>query len=457
MTLEIDGARTTTAARRLAGFGTTFEPDSVDETIRHEAVRAFANVVGVSLGGVPLEASRSALRTVRGLGGPPQAHVLGTRDAAPIDRVALVDGVLAHVLDYDDTHLATILHPSAPVMAGLLPLAEWRGATGAELLTAWIVGLEIGIRLALALGTEHYDRGWHVTGTAGGVAAAAACARLLGLDEERFAHALGIAATQANGHREQFGAMTKSLHVGVAGHAGQLSALLAEQGFDASDTSFEGRRGLLPVIAPEPRLEELTDGLGETWRLLDNCIKPYASGVVTHPAIDGARALHDEGVRPEEVASLELTVHPLVTELTGKESPRTGLEGKFSVRHCAAMGLIDGIAGPRQFTDRVVVDPRTVAVRDRISVTASGDIRHMTARVRATLTDDSVRELLVDPTRGTTERQLTDEELEAKFVDAATVVLPESRARDLHSALMELPGAPSVADLVMATIPEEAA
>ncbi|HEX4805771.1 MAG TPA: MmgE/PrpD family protein [Conexibacter sp.] len=457
MTTEVNDAAATTAAGALAEFATRVQLEGLDERVRHEAVRAFANVVGVSLGGVPLDASQRALATIRTLGGPPQARVLGTREAAPVDRVALVDGVLAHVLDYDDTHLGTILHPSAPVMAGLLPLAEWREASGEDFLAAWIVGLEVGIRLAIALGRAHYDHGWHVTGTAGGVAAAAACARLLGLDAQRTANALGIAATQANGHREQFGYMTKSLHVGVAGHAGLFAALLAEQGFDASPVSFEGRRGLLPTIAPASRPEELTAGLGEDWRLPDNCIKPYASGVVTHPAIDGGRALHDEGIAPDRIAKLELRVHPLVLELTGKTSPQTGLEGKFSVYHCAAMGLIDGIAGPRQFTDEIVVDPATVAVRERISVTAGDDVAHMTAHVRAELTDGSVRELVVDPARGTADRQLTDDELAAKFLDAATVVLSEQRARSLFAQLMDLPAVDSIAALVAATIPEETA
>jgi 2-methylcitrate dehydratase PrpD len=457
MTVQVTDPTAVTAAAQLARFGVEAQLAEIDERVRHEAVRAFANVVGVSLGGVPLDASQRALATVRALGGERQARVLGTPDAAPVDRVALVDGVLAHVLDYDDTHLPTILHPSAPVMAGLLPLAEWKRVSGAELLIAWIVGLEVGLRLALALGRAHYDRGWHVTGTAGGVAAAAACARLLGLGEAQTAHALGIAATQASGHREQFGYMTKSLHVGVAGYAGLMAALLAEQGFDASPVSLEGRRGLLPTIAEDPRAEELTDGLGDAWRIPDNCIKPYASGVVTHPAIDGGRALHDEGIAPEQVARLELRVHPLVLELTGKTDPQTGLEGKFSVYHCTAMGLIDGIAGPRQFSDEVVRDARVVALRERISATASDDVAHMTAHVRAELSDGSVRELTVDPTRGTTARQLTDSELEAKFLDAATVVLSDQRARSLFAALIDVERAPAVAALVAATIPEAAA
>lgn len=446
-----------TSSLQLAEFASRLELSEVEAPAREAAARAFANVVGVSLGGVPLDASQSAMRAMLALGGPEQARIIGTHFAAPIDRVAVVDGVLAHVLDYDDTHLATILHPSAPVMSALLPLAEARGASGEEFLRAWIVGLEIGIRLALALGNEHYDRGWHVTGTAGGVAAAAACARLIGLEAPAFAHAIGIAATQANGHREQFGAMTKSLHVGISGQAGLLAALLAEQGFDASPTSLEGRRGLLQVIAPSPDPGQLTDELGSTWRLLDNQLKPYASGVVTHPAIDGARALHDEGVSPDQVEALELRVHPLVTELTGKTEPSTGLQGKFSVYHCAAVGLIDGIAGPRQFSDEKVLAPETVAVRERITVEASDQVEHMTAEVVARLSDGSVREFTVKPTRGTPGRQLTDEELEAKFVDAATVVLSEQRSRDLYGRLVGVGEADSIVALVDGTIPEEAA
>ncbi len=243
----------------------------------------------------------------------------------------------------------TIYHPSAALLGAVLSVGQLRGSSGEAVAIAWIVGLEVGIRVASALGMSHYDRGWHVTGTAGAVACAAAAAKLLGLDSHRVSAALSIGATMSGGHRAHFGTDTKSGHAGFAAQKGVHAALLAEAGFTAASDGIFGHAGLLQVVGPDGDAGALLRDLGDAWRLLGNRIKPYASGVVTHPSIDAGRALgerlnHDQS----RVQTVDLDVHPLAVELTGKTAPVTGLESKFSVNHllrCRISRRQSGILG----------------------------------------------------------------------------------------------------------------
>lgn len=444
----------TSAASSWASLAIELRLEDVPSEVLDSSRRALANVVGVSLGGAPLDATQRARETVRALGGAQQARMIGMGDASSVDRVALVDGIAAHVLDYDDTQLETVYHPSAPVMAAVAPLAEWRELDGASLLRAWVVGLEVGMRLAVALTRQHYDRGWHVTGTAGGVAAAAAAGALLGLDQRQFVHAVGIAATQASSHRIHFGTMTKSLHVGQAAAGGVLAALLAEQGFDADPAGIDGPRGMLEVMADAPDAAILSADLGSRWLLLENRLKPYACGVVTHPVIDATRELAETGVTSEEIEEIVINVEPLVVELTGKENPTTELEAKFSARHCAAVGFLHGKAGPDEFSPEVVTAAETVALRRRVKIEPTADMDHMTATLTARLNSGDAVELRIEHARGTPERQLTDEELRTKFVDVSSPVLAEAPAGELFERLLRVDDEASWTELLSATLPD---
>jgi 2-methylcitrate dehydratase PrpD len=320
-------------------------------------------------------------------------------------------------------------------------------------MVAWIAGLEVCIRMAVALKRPHYDSGWHVTGTAGTVGAVVAAARLLELDQSSFANALGIASTQAMGHRVQFGAMTKSLHAGMAGANGIMSAVLASEGFTASEESFEGPAGMFAAMASlgDPGLA--TDGLGSSWLLEENMIKPYACGVVTHPVIDGARALREElHLEATDLAAIVVRVHPFVVELTGKERPRTELEAKFSARHCAAVGFLFGGAGPREFSPEVVTDPAVVAFRDRIEIVLDPSMPHMTTVVLATTQGGQTQTVEVQHARGTPGRPLSEADVVEKFVGLVGSRLGSDHASELAVRLLQAEGEPSIKSLVDATI-----
>lgn len=449
--------RVSAETRELVTFLCALPASEVPPAVRYESKRCLLDFLGVAVGAAQEEAPTIVSRQMQLLGGHPQATVLGTGTRLRAPDAALVNGISAHVFDFDDTHLPTILHPTTPLYAAGLALAEWRGMPGADLLAAHALGYELSARVSVALYPEHYDIGWHMTGTTGTLGAATASCRLLGLSPGVMTHALGLAATQAAGHREQFGAMTKSFHAGHAAEAGLLSALLAQGGYVASPDSLQGRRGMFSVMSTRSTPADLTAGLGERWEIFRNGIKPYACGVVTHPPIDAVRILaRDHGVRPEDIGAIELRVHPLVAELTGKTNPLTGLEGKFSVQFACAIALIEGTARERQFSDTNVHRPDVRSLMARISVVPSDEVPHEAAVANARLVDGRELQVRVAAATGTPGNRISDEDLLEKFHDLVDPVLGRPQAEVLAERVWSIDGAASVDDLVAATVPARA-
>src|SRR5215217_1045703 len=257
------GARHST--RRLAEFVTNTRLEDVPAATRREAKRAILDNLGVALGAADDPGVAIARRVALELGGNPQATLWADGRRTSVTHAALVNGIMSHILDYDDTHLPTILHPSGPLVNAAIPLAEWRGSSGRDVLAAYLLGFEVEARVSLSVYPEHYDVGWHITGTAGVLGAAAAAARLLGLDAQKTVWALGAAATQSAGLRESFGSMCKSLHTGKAAQNGVLAALLAREGFTSPAEPLAGRRGFGAVLSTRFDPAEITAELGERW------------------------------------------------------------------------------------------------------------------------------------------------------------------------------------------------
>ena len=420
--------------RTLARYLVSARYEELPVAARHEAARALLNWLGCAIGSSRHETVERALAAVQPFSGPPQAAVLGRTERLDIMHAALVNGISSHVLDFDDTH-ARAIHPSAPVLPALMAYAEWRPITGKELIHAFVLGVEAEERVGLSVFPEHYAIGWHITGTAGVFGAAAAAGRLLGLDKRQMCWALGIAATQAAGLREMFGSMCKSLHPGRAAQNGLLAALLAAKNFTSSEQAIEAPRGFAHVTSTRFDPDVITRDLGERYEILSNMYKPYACGLVVHAAIDGCIELtREHGLVPEDIERVELTVSPLVLELTGKRSPRSGLEGKFSVYHAAAVGIIHGAAGEAQFSDAVVRDPRVIALRERVVATEDRAIGRTEARVAMRLRDGRRLERHVAHALGTLERPMSDADLEAKFRGLVEGILPERRIGELIAA-----------------------
>jgi 2-methylcitrate dehydratase PrpD len=406
----------TEVTRTLARYLVQAKATDVPAAVNREAVRSFLNWLGCAVGGSIHETVDRTLDALRPFMGARQATVLGRSEKVDVLNAALLNGISSHVFDFDDTHLKTIIHPAGPVAAAILALAEHQTISGADFLHAFILGVETECRIGNAVYPAHYDIGWHITGTAGVFGAAAAVGKLIGLDEQQMVWALGIAGTQSSGFREMFGTMCKSFHPGRAAQNGLSSAFLAKQGFTSSDRVLEAPRGFAHVMSTARNFDEITEGLGEHFEISLNTYKPFACGIVIHPAIDGCVQLRNEnGLKADDVASIELEVHPLVLELTGKKTPRTGLEGKFSVYHSAAVAIIHGAAGEQEYADAVVASPETIALRDRVNAVANPGIREDEVKIRLKTRDGRTLEKHVAHAIGSLERPMSDADLEAKF------------------------------------------
>ena len=417
--------------RALARFVVESRPEDIPAPVRREAVRTLVNWMGCALGGSHHEAVDTALEVLGPLSGPPQASVLGRSERLDCLNAALVNGMSAHVLDFDDTHLRTLLHPGVAVASCLMALAERRPLAGREFLHALVLGVDVASRIANAVYTAH-NVNWYVTGTAGVFGAAAAAGKVLGLDERRMLWALGIAATQAAGLREMAGTMCKSFVHGRAAQNGAVAAFLASRGFTSSDRAIEAPRGFANVLAPEHDLAEITDGLGERYEILLNTYKPHACGVVVHPAIDGClRVREQQRLDADEVEAIALRVHPLALKLAGIAEPRGGLESKWSIYHSAAVALCDGAAGERQYTDERVLDPAVTRLRGKVSAQSDAALRDDEAHVRVRLADGRVFDEHVEHAAGSAANPLSDQALDAKFRALADGLLARARIETL--------------------------
>ena len=424
-------------------------PDSVD----HEAHRTFLNWLGCAVGASGHEAADAALAAAQMLQPAPQASVLG-RSAADgkgckvdMASAALINGITSHTFDFDDTHLKTIIHPAGPVASALVALAEGlsgtaavagRVITGRELIDALVIGIDVSCRVGNTMYPDHYDRGWHITGSTGTLGAAAGCARLLKLDVQKTQMALGIAASQPVGMREQFGSMTKPLHPGAAARAGLMSALMASQGFTASPKAIEAPRGMMQTISTKNDWREITHELGERFEISFNTYKPFACGIVIHPTIDAASQLRaifaKDGVKHDEVERIELKVHSLVLELTGKKEPQDGLQAKFSVYHGCAAGLMVGQATEDEYHDDFVNRPDMVALRRKVVATVDDSIHEASADVTAVLKNGSRVHVFVKNAIGSLENPMTDAMLEGKFHGLCDPVLGGVQSQRLITA-----------------------
>ncbi|MBJ7610028.1 MAG: MmgE/PrpD family protein [Candidatus Dormibacteraeota bacterium] len=420
--------------------------------VRHEVQRTLLNCLGTTVGASHNAAVEIVLRHQADHGGRPVAPVPGRHERADLHHAALATGIAAHVDDFDDTHLQTVIHPGAPVIAAALPLGFVRGVSGSTLLRAVALGCEAELRIGAAISPWHYDAGWHITGTVGVLGAAFAASVVLGLDEERTATALGIAASSTVGMREAFGTMTKSFHIGRAAANGILAATLSEQGLSGPADVLEKRSGYLAVLTPMCAPERIIDRIGEHWEVLANTYKPYPCGIVCHPAIDAARALHTRA-DPADVEEVVVRCHPLVVELTGNPDPHDGLEARFSTIHGVAIGLLDGRAGLHEYSDERVGAADAVGMRARITLQVDDSLARDSAVVSAQLRDGQTVVEIVEHARGSRARPMSDEDLAEKVRDLVEPVLPQGTTAVI-AAVSALEGAPDLQALAAALTPE---
>jgi len=435
--------------------------------VERAAGRSLLNVLGTAVSAAGSDAVRVLLAAADETGGAGPVTVPGLARTLDPYWAALVTGTAAHLDDFDDTHLATVIHPGASSLAAVLSLVPERAPSGAAFLGAFAAGCEAQLRIGCAISPAHYDHGWHITGTCGVFGATVAASALLGLDTAATARALSLAATMTAGHREAFGTMTKPLHAGKAAANGVLAARLAAAGLTGPADPL-GPDGALEVLAASVDRDAL--GLrwpaGRRWELELNTFKTYPCGVVAHPAMDAAviaSARVAELSGQAEINAVTLRCNPLVPELMGLEQPGDGLRSRFSARHGVAVGLLYGRAGLAEFSDAAATDPEVARLRSLITLDVDPAVARDAAVLRIGLRPRRGREpavewpaveVAVEHTRGSAARPLTDDDLLGKVRALFGPVLGERAADRARDAIGKLPSAEDTSALLAAIRPE---
>jgi 2-methylcitrate dehydratase PrpD len=441
--------------KQLASYLVSSRLGDIPADVRHEAHRALLNIVGCSLGGAREPAVDIAMRALGPYSGKPEAQVLGRAERFDPLLASLLNGIASHVHDYDDTTPSNYIHPSSPVASALFAYASAHRVTGADFLHAFILGVETVTRVGDATYPAHYEAGWHSTGSIGVFGAAVAIGKLLDLPLQKMIWAIGLAATQGAGLREMFGSMGKGFHPGRSAQAGYAAALLAREGFTSGEFPLEGPRGFAAVTAREYDLAKLTDKLGTEFAFRANTYKPFPCGIVIHPTIDACiQIAKDHKLKARDIAAVRLRVAPLVLDLCSKKQIAKGLEGKFSVFHAAAIGLLRGKASLREFTDETVNDQEVKLVREqRVTATADPTVAEDAVRVEVELATGERIHKQVDHAIGNLGRPMTDRELEEKFRDQAVLAIPADKVDRAVALCWKLGDLDDVRRLIDATVP----
>lgn len=446
-------ARPPKVTRILAEFIGKTRYEDLPAPVRREGVRTLMNWVGVAVGGSHDTTVDRAVAALTPFSGPPQANLLGRTERFDIMNAAFINGVSSHIFDYDDTHLKTIIHPAGPVVSAILAYAQYHPVSGKDFLNALVLGVETELRIGNAVYPNHYDVGWHITGTCGVFGSAAAMSKLMGLTVQQTVWALGLAASQPVGLRESFGSMNKSFNPGRAAANGMFAAILASKDYTSSDGMIEAKRGWANTISTKQDYREITDGLGTHYEFTLNTYKPFACGIVIHPALDAAIQLRDQNhLSADQIERIDLRVHPLVIELTGKKTPQIGLEGKFSIYHAVAIAIIDGAAGEKQFSDAKVRDPQTVALREKVNTIVDPSIKPEQVDMTITLKDGRKLHKFNEHAIGSTEVPMSDQQLEKKFADLADGILPADQTRALIDTCWHVEALENAGDIAVGAV-----
>jgi 2-methylcitrate dehydratase PrpD len=427
------------------------------------AKQALLDSLGVAIAGVASDEGRIALRYVEQQRSGPAATLFGTRLKAAEPIAAFGNGVLIHALDYDDGNHPAYAHPSCVLWSSVFALGEPRGISGRDALLAYLVGFDVLARIGGVLSPTHGRRGWHATATLGTMGAAAASAKVLGLDPLKVRHTLGVAGSSASGLKQNLGTMTKPYHAGHSAWSGVTAAQLADAGWEADADILEGQAGFYQLFqgADKPKPEYLLAGLGTRWEITGLPAgwypKAYASCGGTHNTIDAIRALRrNHAFTPEDVVEIGIGVNTASRATLFRHDPQTGQEGKYSLEFCAAVALIDGAAGPAQFTAERVRDPRIRRLYPLARISSPPEIAddpEYASIITLTLKDGRVLTQRQDLARGKPANPMTREDQLEKFRACTAGVLQRAGQDRLIGLIDELERATDVRPLLDATQP----
>jgi len=434
------GANTANLTRALAEQASAVGYEALPDPVRALARQCVLDYYGVALAGADDPLVAILLDEVSDAGGAAQAGVIGHKARLPVLAAALVNGAIGHALDYDDVNLAMPGHPSVAILPGLLALAEQRHSSGREIIAAFVAGYETCCRVGMAMRPGHYGRGFHATGTVGAFGAAAACAHLMGLDADATAQALGIAGTQASGLKSQFGTMCKPFHAGKAAQNGLLAARLAARGFSSRPDLLECEQGFVATHAPDFHPEKALAEPPGGFYLYANLFKYHAACYMTHAPIECGRHLRDrEGVIPDDIAAITLSVHRGSSRICNIPAPTDGLEAKFSLRQTVAMALAGvDTASLGAYSVATATDPALIRLRERVEMDFRDDLPEAGAEIAVTLSDGRVVRASHDSGIAMSDVAAQGERLAAKFDALAEPVLGAARTRELREVISGL-------------------
>jgi 2-methylcitrate dehydratase PrpD len=382
----------------------------------------------------------ATVRALRASGGTGPVPVFGRGETFDALGAALVNGTGSAVLDFDSTQLRkTNIHPSGPVLPALFAWAAAHEIDRREFTNAFVLGVEVSCRIANSV-FGRSNSGWHVTGVAGGIGAAVAVGKAMKLPLEKLISAIAIAANQACGLRETYGTMCKALTPGRAAQSGLLAATLAAEGFTGPVAPLEGGKGFVRVFTGADADSEMTDGLGDTYEITWNNFKPYPCAIVTHATIDGCIQIRQaHAIDTSAIESVELTVPPVAIDLAGKTEPKTELESKFSLGHCAAVALLHGRVLVDHFAEEAFADPAVKRLGQLTRAKADPALRKTEARVRVTLQNGAAYDAYVEHALGSLEKPMTDADVAAKFRGLCEPTIGAERTSRLLSLCEDLP------------------
>lgn len=449
-------------------FAAKLRFDDLSADVVHMAKRCVMDGLAVALAGTEQPGMQPLKRYIASLGGAHQSRLLGVKHLpVPAHLAALWFGTAGHAMDWDDTQLAEgpgrpyglLMHPTMPPLAASLTMAEHvtrqsgQPVDGRRLLAAFAAGFEVGCKVAEAINPDHYMRGFHTSGTIGHFAATAAAARMLGLNADQTAQALGLAASMAAGVRAGFGTMTKPFHVGRASENGVTAALLVKEGFSANPEALDGKWGYLAIAGPggEPALVRERFGDPHTMVTPGISIKPYPSGVLTHPSMDAMLFLmREHELTADDIESVTLRAGYNVLSPIRFRIATTELEGKFSFAFLLSAIILAGRAGKAEFTDAFVQSDACQAMQARIETQFDQEIEDMgwdRIRSRIDVRTRDGREITRwadEDYRGSPHNPLRDSEVEGKFADCAAGLLDEARTRQVLDTIWTLDAQPDV-------------
>lgn len=429
--------------QEFARFAVSARADVLPAPVYDASSRAVTDWFGATIAGSVMEPARILRMALAHAEGSGESTVVPGGTRTDPRTAALINGTASHTAELDDIYREGVYHPGSPTVAAALAVGQHVHASGEQMLRAVAVGYEIGDRISAAVQPAHY-RYWHTTGTVGTIGAAAAGAELLGLDVDRFAHALATAATMSAGLQQAFrsDAMSKPLHAGHGADVGVLAALAAAEGYTGALDILEGSAGFGAAMSEDVDWQQAVAAVGQPWAVGLATVKNHACCGHTFAAIDAALQLRAEGLDPDSIDQLTVETYSTAVAVAGNTDPSTAFEAKFSLAYCVAAALVLGSVRLAAFTDESLADPRIRELMTRIAVVADrGFDAEFPGRRRARLTveADQVSTVRMRNTRkGDPDDPLTDQELRDKFDDLAVPVLGERPAADLAVRLEDL-------------------